>query len=154
MIIYDLSCDNEHRFEGWFQSAADFESQQASHLITCPQCDSHQIRRIPSVVALGKTHVQPPKRASQTSQLASGPGTAMIPPGTQIMAMYRQLVQTIMDSSEDVGPSFADEARKIHYDQAPERPIRGQATPDECEALRDEGIEVLNLPVIPEENLN
>ena len=70
-----------------------------------------------------------------------------MPVGTQAMALYRQLVQAIVANSEDVGNSFAEEARKIHYNEAPERPIRGQATTDECDALRDEGIQILNLPV-------
>lgn len=70
------------------------------------------------------------------------------------MALYRQLVRAIASSSEDVGASFADEARKIHYNEAPERPIRGQASPDECEALRDEGIHVLHLPTLKDEDLN
>lgn len=77
-----------------------------------------------------------------------------MPVGTQAMALYRQLVQAMVASSEDVGQSFAEEARKIHYNEAPERPIRGQATSDECEALRDEGIQILNLPAVKEEDLN
>ena len=77
-----------------------------------------------------------------------------MPAGTQVMALYKQLVQAIVSNSEDVGSSFAEEARKIHYNEAPERPIRGQATPDECEALRDEGIHVLSRPTVKEEDLN
>jgi len=77
-----------------------------------------------------------------------------MPVGTQAMALYRQLVQTIVSNSEDVGNSFAEEARRIHYNEAPERPIRGQATPDECDELRDEGIQVLHLPAVKEEDLN
>jgi len=77
-----------------------------------------------------------------------------MPAGTQVAAIYRQLVQAIISNSEDVGTSFADEARKIHYNEAPERSIRGEATPDECEALRDEGIDILHLPALKEEDLN
>ncbi len=77
-----------------------------------------------------------------------------MPVGIQTMALYRQLVQTIVESSEDVGKSFADEARKIHYNEAPERSIRGHATADECDALRDEGIQILQLPPVKDEELN
>jgi hypothetical protein len=80
--------------------------------------------------------------------------TALMPVGTQAMALYRQLVETIITHSEDVGQSFADEARKIHYNEAPQRPIRGQASEDECDALRDEGIQILNLPLPRDEDLN
>ena len=78
----------------------------------------------------------------------------MMPAGTQVMALYKQLVEAMVNNSEDVGTSFADEARKIHYNPAPERPIRGDATEEECEELRDEGIPILRLPAISEEDLN
>ncbi len=77
-----------------------------------------------------------------------------MPAGSQVLAMYRQLVQSMINNSEDVGNSFSEEARKIHYNQAPERPIRGDATEEECEELRDEGIPILRLPAISEEDLN
>ena len=70
------------------------------------------------------------------------------------MALYRQLVQAMAAESENVGSAFAEEARKIHYNEAPERAIRGEATEDECEALREEGIPVLRLPSLKEEDLN
>lgn len=151
MIIYDLSCDNSHRFEGWFQSAGDFEDQQERRLVCCPQCDSHIVRRVPSAVAIG-TH--PTESVEQPPAKRGVGSTAMMPAGTQVMALYKQLVEAMVSNSEDVGTSFADEARKIHYNEAPERPIRGDATDEECEALRDEGIAILRLPSIKEEDLN
>lgn len=77
-----------------------------------------------------------------------------MPVGIQAMALYRQLVDAIVADSEDVGQSFAEEARKIYYNEAPERPIRGQASADECEELRNEGIQILSLPAVKEEDLN
>lgn len=147
MIIYDLSCDNDHRFEGWFRSAEDFDNQLERHLIACPQCDSQQVRRIPSAVAIGGHAGAMPVEVTG----AASASTALMPGGSQVTALYRQLVQAIVSNSEDVGAAFAEEARKIHYNEAPERPIRGQASPEECDALRDEGINVLNLPLIKEE---
>lgn len=152
MIIYDLCCDNEHRFEGWFQSADDFETQQQSHLVSCPQCDSQGVRRIPSAVAIGTQH--PEKTVQKSPAATGGASTAMMPAGPQVMALYHQLVQAMISNSEDVGRSFAEEARKIHYHEAPERPIRGDATEEECEALQDEGIAILRLPSIKEEDIN
>lgn len=152
MIIYDLSCDNNHRFEGWFRSADDFDDQLQRHFICCPQCDSYNVRRIASAVAIGS-------RASESAAAALSPSsttasTALMPVGIQTMALYRQLVQTIVENSEDVGKSFAEEARKIHYNEAPERSIRGHATADECDALRDEGIQILYLLPAKDEELN
>ncbi len=155
MIIYDLSCDNNHRFEGWFRSANDFEQQGESHLIRCPQCDSSNIRRIPSAVLIGGNLAEPsPQPDRPSNSAAAGTATAMIPVSTQLAAAYRSLVQAIVENSEDVGASFAEEARKIHYGETPERFIRGQATEDECDSLRDEGIQILHLPSIKDEELN
>jgi len=149
MIIYDLSCDNDHRFEGWFRSPEDFETQLARLLIRCPQCDSADVRRIPSAVAIGG-HAQ--KGEEQMPPRAMVASTAMAPAGSQVALAYRALVQAIVDSTEDVGSSFAEEARRIHYNEAPERAIRGQATSDERDALLDEGIEIFQLPLIRDEH--
>jgi hypothetical protein len=153
MIIYDLNCDNNHRFEGWFQNAGAFEAQLEERLVCCPQCDSHNVRRVPSAVAISGHHVEQNNSAPVISAKATA-STALMPVGTQAMALYRQLIETIVSHSEDVGHSFADEARKIHYNEAPQRPIRGHASEDECDELRDEGIQILNLPLLKEEDLN
>ena len=153
MIIYDLSCDNKHNFEGWFRSAEDFDTQIERHLVRCPQCDSANVRRIPSAVAIGGPP-EPARLEQPSGEPARAGTTALMAASTQVAAVYRQFVQAIISDSEDVGTSFADEARKIHYNEAPERSIRGQATPDECEALRDEGIDILHLPTFKDEDLN
>ncbi len=155
MIIYDLSCDNNHQFEGWFRSAEDFENQLERHFVRCPQCDSPTTRRIPSAVAIGGLHSQAEQECKTPSSpkiSAAGATTTVMPAGEPFISAYRQLIQAVISTSEDVGTSFADEARKIHYNEAPERSIRGQASSDECEALQDEGIEILHLPIIKDEH--
>lgn len=77
-------------------------------------------------------------------KLASGEATEML---EAVQAVYLQAVREVLAQTEDVGARFADEARSIHHGDAPVRPIRGQTTPEEREALQDEGIEVLSLPV-------
>ena len=151
MIIFDLCCDKDHRFEGWFRSAEDFQVQAAQSLIDCPVCESHQVRRVPSAVAIGGN-----KQTEQTSSVpASASGaTSVSVSNSQVMGVYRQLVQSIIASTEDVGTRFAEEARKIHYKEVPERAIRGQTTSEERDILREEGIEVLQLPVVDKEDLN
>ncbi|MDR2839553.1 MAG: DUF1178 family protein [Azonexus sp.] len=151
MIIYDLCCENAHRFEGWFRSADDFDGQLARHFIGCPQCDSHRVRRVPSAVAIGGAAVP----VTESAALATAsPGATMMPTEQQALALYRQLIRTVVENCEDVGSGFAGEARRIYYNEAPARPIRGQATEEERETLRDEGIEVICLPVIEDEKLN
>jgi hypothetical protein len=74
--------------------------------------------------------------------------------GTQIIAVYRELVRTLIANSDDVGDRFAEEARKIHYDDAPDRSIHGTATQDDLSSLADEGISVIRLLSFREEDLN
>lgn len=150
MIIFDLTCDNDHRFEGWFRSAEAFEQQSADGMIVCPQCDSHRVRRVPSAVAIatGSTASVPAPAAGPAETLS------MLPTPTQMKGLYRQLMGALLANSEDVGRAFAEEARKIHHQEAPERPIHGQATAEERAALQDEGILVVSLPVVPEDDLN
>lgn len=153
MIIYDLCCDNDHRFEGWFRSADDFNEQLARQLIRCPQCESATVHRVPSAVMInshGEAGQNPAREVTRDQSPAAT--TAMVTGGTQLAAMYRQLVRAIIDSSENVGREFASEARRIHYNEAPERAIIGEATADECEALRDEGIEIMSLPMPAKED--
>jgi hypothetical protein len=154
MIIFDLSCDGDHRFEGWFRSGEDFVDQQARRLVRCPSCHSDEVRRVPSPVAIA-THRSPPAEGPDTAEAkARLASVALLPATTQVMAMYRQFVQTLLANSDNVGDAFAAEARRIHRQESPERAICGQASEDECEALREEGISVLRLPDIKGEDLN
>lgn len=148
MIIYDLCCENGHHFEGWFQSAADFESQQNRHLVCCPQCNTDVLRRIPSAVAIGKHRTE-----EVHSKPSSTTGGAMLPAGTQVTEIYRQMIHAMVSNCEDVGGSFAEEARKIHYKEVPERSIRGEASEDEINELHDEGIPILRVAGIKKEDL-
>jgi hypothetical protein len=129
MIIYDLHCDNEHRFEGWFRSGADFDTQISRHLVACPQCESHNVRRVPF-----SEHRTPPTHQLATTGEAVTTMTAM-PSNTQIMAAYKHLVRTMIAHNEDVGNAFASEARKIHYNEEPDRAIRGTPSSEEIESL-------------------
>jgi len=65
----------------------------------------------------------------------------------QVQAAVLNMVRQVMAHTEDVGTQFAEEARKMHYGESEERNIRGQATREETEALLEEGIEVMSLPV-------
>lgn len=143
MIIFDLACQQEHLFEGWFRSQQDFDNQLARTLLACPHCGSTQVHRVPSAIHLSKP-------ASNRS-----PGSdATTDTQASVLAAYRQLMTAMLANSEDVGSSFASEARKIHYHEAPERSIRGEASADDCESLREEGIEILQLPKPKTETLN
>jgi hypothetical protein len=140
MIVFNLSCGNDHRFEGWFASTAEFERQQQATLLNCPLCGSTEINKGLHAPYINSGNApQPPQRES---------------PARDVPAQYVnrdddviRLVEHLIANTEDVGDKFPEEARKIHYQESPERKIRGQASPDEVQELRDEGIEVVAVPV-------
>jgi hypothetical protein len=141
MIIYDLVCSRAHRFEGWFASADDFALQHEATLIRCPVCDDAVIeRRLSANVQTAR----PPAEVESKEPLnvAGGEAEAL------------KLVRRLIANSDDVGAAFAEEARKIHYEEVPQRSIRGQATREEADDLRDEGIDFMSLPNILTRNLN
>ena len=139
MIIFDLACQHDHRFEGWFQSREDFDDQLASGLIACPHCGLLAIRRVPSAVHLGGSASAPAVAATPAA------ATPVIDMRAGVLAAFRQLTEMLLANCEDVGADFAEEARRIHYVEAPERSIRGEASAEEYESLLEEGIEVFRL---------
>jgi hypothetical protein len=138
MIVYELICGRKHRFEGWFSSTEDFLRQRDATKIRCPICEDAAIERVPSAqVRVG--HAAAPKEkpvqpAGQATEVVTGDPAAL------------KLMRRLIANTENVGRAFAEEARKIHYEEVPQRGIRGQATPDEADELRDEGIDFLSLP--------
>jgi hypothetical protein len=155
MIIFDLACSDEHRFEGWFRSALDFTEQQARGLVACPHCGSVAVRRLPSILHVGSAASARTTTAVAESGPPPGEAATRAPVlGAAQLSALRTVVEEIVSRTEDVGNQFADEARKIHYHEAPARPIRGLASEDDCSALEDEGIDILRLRSVKPENLN
>ncbi|CAM3770396.1 DUF1178 family protein [Polynucleobacter brandtiae] len=170
MKVYNLACPTDHRFEGWFASEADFLAQQDGNILVCPLCDSSGIIRMPSAPHITKSGSSKDTTSTSTELTVASLGGAIeggklagSPSGdvialtdsdhshleAQVQAAFLKGMRELMGASEDVGNSFADEARKIHYKEAPERSIRGQTSLDEAEALRDEGIEIMAVPMLP-----
>jgi hypothetical protein len=141
MIVYDLICAHQHRFEGWFESAGEYTRQREGSVIRCPICDDAAIERRPSA-NVRVARVAAPAEALRQVAVAGGDGEAL------------KLVRRLIAQTENVGRAFPEEARKIHYDEAPKRGIRGQATLEEAEELRDEGIDFLSLPGALTRDLN
>lgn len=140
MIKYTLSCDGGHSFEGWFSSSADFDGQAERGLVSCPACGSVSIAK-----ELMAPSVSTARRKDEAKVLM------MDKARREAVAKIRELVTNIRENSEDVGPKFPEEARKIHYGEAEQRGLIGQATAEEARALIDEGIEVAALPVLPDD---
>lgn len=133
MKVYNLGCEHHHHFEGWFSSEEDFNQQSCGGQIQCPVCDSREIQRLPAAPRLNLSNAQPPEHDSRLQV---------------VQAQVEKLVQHLISNTEDVGERFAEEARRMHYNEAPERAIRGVASANEWEALVEEGIEVISLPTV------
>jgi len=137
MKVFNLACEYDHAFEGWFASAEDYDSQLAGGLLECPTCASRTIRKLLSAPRLNLS-----TQGQQAASPATTPSDA-----AAAQALLFKLARHIMANTEDVGSRFAEEARRIHYKEAPDRGIRGQASAEEARELADEGIEVMALPV-------
>lgn len=139
MIRFSLGCDKGHAFEGWFRDNAEFERLKAAGLNACPACGSHAVEK-----ALMTPAVQ---GAGKREPVALGMGDDQ----KKALAELKALTEKMRANSEDVGPRFAEEARKIHYGEAEARGIRGEATREEASALIEEGVPVMPLPSFPDE---
>lgn len=160
MLVVDLHCEHGHVFEGWFASADDLASQQARGLVSCPVCASTEVVRRPSATRLNVASLKAEKAAGGVGQ-ASVPGaevpgvpvTADVAKGPEapsaeaLQAMYLQAVRHVLQHTEDVGEGFGKEVRNIHRGDAPQRAVRGQADQQEVAELKEEGIDVMSLPI-------
>jgi hypothetical protein len=151
MSVFDLHCADSHRFEGWFASAKEFASQKKRGLLSCPTCGNTGIEKGLSAPRLNMG-AQAPKQLPAPSQKT--PDMEGKDPFAVAQMLYSRMLDEILTKSEDVGARFPEEARKIYYQEAPGRAIRGQASQEEHDALVDEGIPVARFPVLPSGSLN
>ncbi len=134
MKVLNLRCAQDHRFEGWFASDEDEASQRERGLLVCPMCGDSDVQRLPSAPRLNLGAARPAEAVA-------------LPAPDDLQALWLQAVRRVIERTEDVGERFAEEARRIHYGEVPQRGIRGQASRIEAEALKEEGIEVMTLPL-------
>jgi hypothetical protein len=136
MKVLNLRCVGDHRFEGWFASEEDFTTQASGSGIACPLCGSSEISRLPSAPRLNVGRHAAPEAVEPVQ------GMQMT-----LQSQWLKVVRQVMSATEDVGDRFAEEARRIHYGEVEERGIRGRASSEDAEALREEGIAVVALPL-------
>jgi len=159
MKVLNLGCRLDHRFEGWFGSDDDATSQLDGGQVECPICGDRTVHRLPSAPRLNlrtSSRTSPVDAEARLPVDAAGSAAPSKPAGDaapamtapeQLQAAYVSAVNYVLKNTEDVGNRFAEEARRMHYNEVPHRGIRGQATSSEREALLDEGIEVVPLPL-------
>lgn len=149
MKVLDLRCTHGHGFEGWFASNEAFETQLASGLVECPVCGDTAIVKLLSAPRLNLGNAKAPQQETASAPAAASSASSSNVPAAPMSpeARWMRAVREVLAKTEDVGDRFADEARKMHYGETQERGIRGQATPEQTEALLDEGIAVMPLPI-------
>lgn len=133
MKVLNLRCGQQHDYEGWFASEEEFVSQCERAAVACPLCGDTKVTRLPTAPRLKVSRhaaVDPEARSEMTLQ-----------------SQWLRAVRQVMNSTEDVGERFPEEARRIHYGEVEERGIRGHASKEDADALREEGIEVMALPL-------
>ncbi|MFC4291860.1 DUF1178 family protein [Sphingorhabdus arenilitoris] len=165
MISFNLCCAAGHNFEGWFGSSADFRAQTDEGLLICPVCGNADIQKLLSAPNIGRKGNQGSSRTAEADQLqqSANAETAIVSNGATLPPVMAAIADKIADAqkkmlkdSEWVGRKFAEEARAIHYNETSPRLIHGETSPQEAEALAEEGVAVAPLlfPFIPPEVKN
>ncbi len=151
MIHYDLRCSADHAFDGWFKDSAAFDRLAKRGLVECPHCGDVKVERAlmrPAVPKKGNAVVpvptpEPKPEPPSPAAVAGGPMPA------QMRAMLQRMRAEVEKNCDYVGPQFAEEARKIHRGEGDRRGIYGETSPEQAEALAEEGIEVARIPWVP-----
>lgn len=156
--VFDLQCEHNHVFEGWFASADAYDTQKARGLLSCPVCNSSNVSRKVSAPRLNVGHLKRERLegpAREVAQPVAQPNEAprmpspASPAGAEIARVQAEIIRhmrKVLRETENVGGNFAEESRRIHYGESQERPIRGTATPEERQELAEEGIAVMPIP--------
>jgi hypothetical protein len=149
VIIFELICSAQHRFEGWFASGEDFDQQRLAGLLSCPICSTGEVAKLPTAKL----------RRAEAAAAENGPADAPNQQSNQPTpprrgAAVAAFIDHVLQNTENVGRAFPEEARKIHHGVKPRRGIRGTATREETKELLEEGIPVLPLPIPPPDEVH
>jgi len=132
MVIYELTCQAEHRFEGWFDSRSEFERQLHEQLIECPLCGSIELVERPVAPAVhgAKRTVQLAKAKAEESEKGRPSSAVASPTGnmTALRALTQVIHEVVEKHFDDVGSDFAEEAIAIHFGDSDARNITGTMT--------------------------
>jgi hypothetical protein len=150
MILYQLQCEKEHRFEAWFRDSEAFDKQSKRKLLACPECGSAKITKALMAPRIGKSRDgNQPKPAKHTPIESS---YKLTPEAIELKRKLKEIQSHISKECDYVGSNFAEEARKIHYGEVTPHGIYGEATSEDAKELVDEGIEFASIPWVPKEN--
>jgi hypothetical protein len=154
MIRYALSCNKGHGFESWFPNSAAYDKQIKRGLVACPACGSIKIEKAIMAPRLGHADTRgtsPEPTAASPTPETSAPVAMMSPQEVELRGKLRELRDHLTKNADNVGRSFPEQARKMHYGEIEHRSIYGEASPDEAKSLLEEGVEFHPLPTLPDE---
>lgn len=169
MILYSLRCEQAHQFDVWFRDSSAYDQQVADGIVVCPQCGSQKVEKAIMSPRLSKGSGQEAVTEAPETEAQQAPSEGEAVPanpaseGTQdlqqqppseaeVRQAFRKLRQYVEANSDYVGSSFAEEARRIHNEEAPERNIYGETTPEEAEELEEEGVPFARVPWVSRED--
>jgi len=157
MIRYALACAAGHGFDSWFRDSESFDTQQRAGFVSCPVCGSTKVEKQIMAPSVARTDLdRPPEPQSEPAPVPAaapaGPMTVLSQRDVAFRELLRAIRRHVVETAENVGPRFAEEARRMHDGLSEFRAIYGEATPDEARALAEEGIEAFALPILPDEH--
>ena len=136
MILFDLQCDKNHKFECWFASSANYEEQLKNKMIVCPYCNSTKIQKSLMAPNINTKSAYKNSKENNKKKLEQ----------KNLENQIKKFRKYIEKNTDNVGKNFAEEARKIYYGETKSRPIRGESTEKEAQELAEEGITFSQLP--------
>jgi len=156
MIKYQLNCNNEHQFDGWFPNIAEFERQQEKKLLICPLCDSNQVDRAIMSPGIGKSKSKSKTKTTSKSQLdkeefykAQFTDDTMIP-ASQAKNILRKIRKKIVTEFDNVGNRFVKEYRKHEKGERDDK-FYGVPSKEEVKQLVEEGVDLFHLPNVKDD---
>ncbi len=151
MILFELKCTSDHRFEVWFRDGGAYEAQAAAGTIACPQCGDTQVGKAPMAPRISRRR----KDAAEPAQAAPASGAADEKAAAlqaEVMRHLGELRRAVEENCDYVGDRFAEEARRIHYGETDPRGIYGEASPGDVAELKEEGVAIHRIPWLPRTN--
>ena len=156
MIKYQLNCNNDHRFDGWFPNIAEFERQQEKKLLVCPLCDSNQVDRAIMAPGIGKLKSKSKTKAKSKSQLdkeefyrGQFTDNKMIP-ASRAKDILRKIRKQSVTEFDNVGDRFVKEYRKHEKGERDDK-FYGVPSKEEVKELLEEGVDLFHLPNVKDD---
>ena len=157
MIKYKLKCKSDYcadekEFDGWFQNIDSYEKQKNQGLINCPVCGGDKVVKLLTTPNLNITHnkkledVNNNKYPTESNSLLANDHLK------NISTILRTIKKEIQKNSTFVGDEFVSKVRSMKEGKIIEKPVHGHGTHKEIQELRDDGIDVVNVPWISDDH--